>query len=491
MKRILPALLTLSFFTVAQAQKLKQTGGKEHEIKIKIKDYSGEKLFLVNYYGDKEYVKDSASRDNKGWFVFSGQEPIACGIYSAVNKERTTKFFEFMVNTNEQFFSLETDSISPVAKMKIKGSEENSHFYEYQNFINDKGFARYQAMNNYQKAKGKNSDSAEIFKTQIDQLDKDISAFREAFIEKYPNSLTARVFKAMNEVKVPDAPKNADGTTDSTFAFKYYKAHFWDHVDFTEDCLLRTPIFHKKLERYIKDLTFQIPDSINATADDMVARIRHLPEMYHYVVWWITMDYERSQYMCMDAVPVHMWKNYYVYPEAFWVDSADMIRIRDREKVLSKLICGITAPNLVMKDSAHIPHELHKTKAKYTVVLFWDPDCSHCLKELPKIKKMYDEIKGMGVEIYAVGVEQDYEKWKEYIRKNNLEWINVIDIYNTTNFRHLYDINSTPVIYILDKDKKIIAKKMGSEQLEDILRNELKLPAKDRKKDDKKPGHTP
>jgi len=86
---------------------------------------------------------------------------------------------------------------------------------------------------------------------------------------------------------------------------------------------------------------------------------------------------------------------------------------------------------------------------------------------------MYDSLAPYGVEVYAVGVEQEYDKWKQFIIDNNLNWINVIDVYNETNFRALYDINSTPIIYLLDNDKRIIAKKMGATQLQDILVREL------------------
>ncbi|TNE79333.1 MAG: redoxin domain-containing protein [Bacteroidetes bacterium] len=489
MKRILPIVLFMVSALSVQAQQMK-TG---FEIKIKIKGYSGSKMYLVNYYADKEMVKDSAvTKDKKGFFVFSSQtEPLPCGIYSAVNEEKNTKLFEFMVNTQEQYFSMETDSVNATDFMKVTGSEENKHFYEYQKFIGERGMNIYHAQEGLKRVGKTNPDSVAIYRGIIEKLQTEINDYRLDFMEKYPTSLTTRVFRMIKDVDVPEAPKNPDGTTDSLFAFRYYKTHFWDNVDFTEDCLLRTPIFYKKVERYIKDLTLQIPDSITATADVLIAKVRHLPEMFHYVVWWVTMDYERSQYMCMDAVPVYMWKTYYNWPEAYWVDSTSMSRIKDREKVLSKLLCGKVTPNLVMRDTSNTARELHKVKAKYTVLVFWDPDCSHCRKELPKIKKTYDELKQYGVEVYAVNVEGDIEKWKKFINDNKLDWINVIDPYHLTNFRYIYDINSTPIIYLLDENKKIVAKKMGGAQLDDILRNELKLPAKPADPNDKDDHHTP
>lgn len=48
---------------------------------------------------------------------------------------------------------------------------------------------------------------------------------------------------------------------------------------------------------------------------------------------------------------------------------------------------------------------------------------------------------------------------KKYIRANNMSWVNVNGFYSmTADFRELYDVHSSPVMYLLDGNKKIIAK---------------------------------
>jgi hypothetical protein len=63
----------------------------------------------------------------------------------------------------------------------------------------------------------------------------------------------------------------------------------------------------------------------------------------------------------------------------------------------------------------------------------------------------------------------------ESISKNELTWINVWDPTFSSNFRNLYDIYSTPVIYVLDSGKKIIAKRISVETLESVLKQEFRL----------------
>ncbi|MBP6426310.1 MAG: DUF5106 domain-containing protein, partial [Bacteroidia bacterium] len=72
------------------------------------------------------------------------------------------------------------------------------------------------------------------------------------------------------------------------------------------------------------------------------------------------------------------------------------------------------------------------------------------------------------------GIESDIELWKKFIRDNKLKWINVSDLYNNTNFRNYYDIYSTPVIYLLDEKKNIIAKRLDTDKVRDFIENEEK-----------------
>ena len=63
------------------------------------------------------------------------------------------------------------------------------------------------------------------------------------------------------------------------------------------------------------------------------------------------------------------------------------------------------------------------------------------------------------------------DKWKKYIKEHKLDWINVMDTYHTSNFRHDYDVVTTPMIYLLDENKKIIAKKIDVENLDKVLKH--------------------
>ena len=123
---------------------------------------------------------------------------------------------------------------------------------------------------------------------------------------------------------------------------------------------------------------------------------------------------------------------------------------------------------------------IYDVKAKYTILYFWDPSCGHCQKETPVLKALYDSIKAKNVKVYAVCTEQNVADWKKYIIKHNLNWINVLDYKNVTGFHTTYDIYSTPVVYLLDENKKILAKRLSVDQLREVMNRQFKKEEKEK-----------
>lgn len=462
---------------VATKPKATPTSTKEgYKLEFTIKGLNPkDTILLANYYGDKQYLKDTAIVDSKFSFAFVGKEKLPKGIYLVVLPGK--QYFEIIIGNESQFFKMETDNKDYTKSMKITNSLENKAFYDYLNFIIKEG-------NNAEKTK-KLYDSAKVeseklkYRDQIIASEKAIFDYRKNFIKANPNLFSSKIFSTMIELEnsdFPPIPTLPNGRPDSTFQFRYYKAHYWDNFDLNEDGLIRSPIFHTKLEKYIKQLTLQIPDSINKEADLIISKIKNRKgEIFKYVVWYITNQYETSQIMGMDAVFVHMAENYYLTGQAYWITEEVENKIRDRYNTLKYILLGKIAPPISLPDTLGKYKSYTVSKSKYTVMVFWDPNCGHCQKELPKLRDLYDSKKStLDFDVYAVCTETDVNPLKNFIKNNKLKFTNVYDPKNESNFRKLYDIYSTPVIYILDENKKIIAKRLGVEQIEEFINNYIK-----------------
>lgn len=438
-----------------------------YEIHGRVKGWKDTFLLWGHYYADKNVVKDTLRLDKHGEFTYKGSSTWPGGIYLVVTPNK--KFFEILID-KQQKFSFETDSTDFVKHMKFKGSPDNTKFYDYLRYIGERG----KEMDSLRKLTEKvsKSDTALIgqSKRRMGVLDKEVKNYKLKYIKENSSDLLTTIFKASQDPEIPPAPVLPNGRKDSTFPYRYYKAHYWDNIPLDDDRLLRTPLLYPKIKFWFEKMMAQIPDSITREAHALIKKTGGNKEMFKYLVYYVTYTYESSNVMGMDAVFVNMVNSYYKTGQAFWLDSTQLKKISDRANVLEPLLIGKTAKNLVMPDTTgHLMKALHDVRAKYTVLLFWEPGCGHCQKEAPKLKAFYDKMKSKGVEVYAVDIESNLEEWKTFIRKNNLNWVNVGNLFHHYYLKEMFDIYSTPVIYLLDEKKVIRAKRLAVDQLEGFI----------------------
>ena len=464
------ALLVIFLFSFHSAH------SSGYDIKVHIKGLQDTVCYLGNHFGEKQYVRDTVRVDHNGWMEFKGDETLPGGIYLIVLPNKT--YFEIIVN--EQKFTIETDTVDYVANMKVSGSVENKLFNDHQKFIIEKTRST-QSLRTRLDANKDNKDSTEAIRKQISAIDKDVKDYRIRLMNDNPKTFMAKIIKTMSEPDIPEPPKDAKGNIiDSSFQYHYYKAHFWDNVDFSDERILRTPIFQAKIKTYTTQLTVPLPDSLIPSIDTIIEKSKANKEVFKYCVATLAPFYENSNIMGYDKVFVHIAEKYYLTKEAFWADSALQAKIHERVEKIKPNILGEPAHNLTMPDTSFHMHSLYDVKAKYTILIFWDPTCSHCKHEVPALCQYYDSVKSKGIEVFAIGIESDMELWKKFIIDNHLDWINVSDLFNNTNFRNFYDIYSTPVIYLLDEQKRIIAKRLDTEKIREFINHETERSLKNK-----------
>ena len=432
-------------------------------------------VMLAYYFGGKQYAVDTAVVNN-GSFTFTGNENLKGGIYLIVMSDN--KYFDLIVS--EQHFSFTTDFDNLIGAMVFTNSIENPPFYNYLNFISK---MQKEVTPLRQKIDLSKGDEKVELQKEIDKIDLEVKKYRKEFIKINDDKFFSKIVIATTEPIIPKAPKDAD----KSFQFRYYKKHFWDNIDFSDERMLRTPIFFNKMDQFLEKLTAKHPDSINISADILIENSRANKDIFQYVVSYITSTYERSKIMGMDAVFVHMVEKYYITNQCEWVDSTQLVKISDRAQKIAPNLIGRKASEFLdfysrpfMKDTLGVFHTLEEIKADYTVLVFYGPTCGHCKKEIPKIKNDVDSLISIGYNIktFAVATEFDLSEWKKFINDQKTgSWINVADINHddegnpvaSSDWRDKYDIYSTPVVYLLDKEKKIIAKRITHQQIVEII----------------------
>lgn len=429
--------------------------------------------YLTYHMGSNFNVEDSAAVNSQGIVVFKGKKTLPGGIYAIVfpGKKYTADFFI----DKEQVIAIKADT-TDLANMQVTGSKENILFQQYQQFVAAKGGLLQRERMAY--LSSKNAADSALHEANYNKYNKELNDYRISIIRNQPSSMMALLLNAMKEPPYPT--KQAVTRQDSLDNYNFYKAHYWDGITFTDERIIRTPFFLPKLERYYRQVAPQAPDSIIKDADYKLLLARTSPEMYKFLLNWLTDEYISPKYMGQDAVFVHLFGKYHSQGLSPWLNEKQMETISKRAYMQMANLIGEKAANLEMLDTAGKPAPLYEVNSAYTVVVFWDPTCGHCKEELPKIDSVYRASwKKRNVKIYAVLTEDQKAEWIKYINDHNLSgWLNV---YQTKEmqaadyasqkpgFRQLYDVTMTPSLYLLDNEKRIIGKKLTWQQLNDLL----------------------
>ena len=172
-----------------------------------------------------------------------------------------------------------------------------------------------------------------------------------------------------------------------------------------------------------------------------------------------------------DAVIVKLADDIYFSGKADWTTQEWRDNLKKEVDRIRPSLIGVKGHDLVMNTYNGVFVSLYDIKKEFTILYFWEPDCGHCKEATPKLKAYYDKAKNQGVEVFAICTQSDKAKWEKYIQENKLDWINGWDPQRTTNFDYYYNVTATPGIFILDKNKKIIAKKLGVEDIGPFIEN--------------------
>lgn len=468
MKRI---CTTVALLTIAVAAAFAAPTKNGYRIQLKFTDIRDSVAYLAYYYGKPLptiYKADSVRLDKNGSGVISSTEETVGGIYMILLPDKKT-YFEFLLNNGDDISITATAAKLPQG-LTFRNSPENERFHTYVNFLQT--FAADQQALQAKMSAAKTAADSESVRKKMTEEGKKLTQYRKDYTAKYPKTLLTTIFNALETPQVPEGQHLLpNGKVDSLYAYNYYKEHYWDSFDFTDDRLIHTPIYDAKLEEYFNRLVVPMPDSINKEGDKLLAKTRGRKELFKYTLFWVTRNAEVSKIMGMDESFVYFVENYFMRGDAYWLDNEALAKYTDKAQKIAPNILGNVAPEITMKDPNNKVVKLSDIKSKYTLVVFWSPDCGHCVTEMPKLDSTYRAVlKDKGVKVMAIRTEGTDEQWREFIQKYKLQdWVNANDPDHTSDYRSKYDVYSTPVIYLLDEKKIIRGKRLDHTNILEVI----------------------
>ncbi|NMC37031.1 MAG: redoxin domain-containing protein [Bacteroidales bacterium] len=444
---------------------------KGYEISVSIRGLSDSTIFLAYHFGDKQYLQDTIKLDRSGSGIFSGDEELPHGIYMIVLPGK--QYFEILA-TSDQSFQVSCSFPDYFNTLKFAGCDENARFLSYQKrWIEMQKNAS--GLNKRMQGNKQNPDSLRILSSKLKLQEESMKSYLNSVVTENKGNLLSLLVRSMLPVEVPEIriPFGANNPDSLRWvkSYMYNKNHFFDNVSLTDERLLRTPILHTRLKTYFSNVVIQAPDSINKEIDRILATVKGNSKIYQYIAVFLFNHFRESEIMGHDAVLVKLADDVYLSGKADWVTKEFRDNLKKEVDMIRPNLIGQKGRDLVMDSYRGIHVSLYDIEKEFTILYFWEPDCGHCKEATPKLKAYYDKNKDKSIEIFAVCTTAEKEKWKKYIEDNDLNWINGWDPDRKTNYDYYYNVRSTPMIYILDRNKKIIAKKLDIDDIGSFIDN--------------------
>ncbi|MGE5411682.1 MAG: FISUMP domain-containing protein, partial [Clostridiales bacterium] len=120
--------------------------------------------------------------------------------------------------------------------------------------------------------------------------------------------------------------------------------------------------------------------------------------------------------------------NAYLIKDDVCADPSGGDLLHKRIEKSGSLALNSIAPDIILPDSSGKEIDLAKISAKKILVVFYSSWCEHCKKLIPDLSSLYKKYKTVGLEVLAVSLDDNKTEWQDFIKKNDLTWINVSDL---------------------------------------------------------------
>lgn len=425
---------------------------------------------LVGMWGDQNYIADSALVDANGHFVIRRKNLLPSGLYTFLLPGM--KNLSILVDKDQRMV-IRANAADFVGTLQAEGSINTTLFYETFRY-QIKQEPEINRLTNVMNSVRPNSVEFQQAKDQQLALLEERKQYLEGIYKQYPDAFFTK-FKIAGQNPDFKEFKKPNGDTDTIRQLVYFRERFWDGVDFNDDRLLNTPVITNKLKRYIKDLTPQHPDSLIKVSDELIRRVLHNRQYFKYFTNWIALQHENTKTKVMDgeAVYVHIIKNFFKPELAWWDTPENLAGLQKHVWEMEASLMGRKGPDVVAMDVNGQLKSIYEMTAPIIVIFMFSPDCEHCQKEAAEIQMLYEKWKSKGVDFYGIAVSTNDAEWKKFVKEKGFTFTNVYDPTNRAIYAK-YFVDITPELYVLNKDRIIVAKNLHANQLETIFEKELK-----------------
>lgn len=467
-------LMTWVLPLAAQKSKTIASTGDKFTIRAEFKQKQKGVAYLASYYvDDKKYVIDSGEVKNNA-VNFKVRKEAPGGIYLIIFPSKD-RFIDILVDQKTDF-TVVIDTTNLPSTIAFTNSPKNTNFFNYQTLMNDLQ-KEFQIVMKDTTQKEKIVAFQKMAEEKIDNMKKKI-------VRDFPNSLITKIFLLSDFPELPDSVINSSQLDQ----YLYTKKHFWDGISFNDKQLLHTPLLKSKIDQYFDKLLSTHPDTLYKEADLILSQVdKNDSVLYSFYLNNMLIRFGNSNLMGQDKVFVKIFEKYVLDKKPIWMSESAYSKMHRSYYMLIGNIIGELAQEIKLLDTNDRAFNLYGVNSEFTVLCFWDPGCSHCQQTVPIVDSFVTaKWKNKDVKVVGIYVDGGVDNWKKFIKDKNFNmWLHgyqtremVNDDYknNRPSMQQSYNLASTPVLYLLDKDKRIIAKNIDIYAIDKIIEFKKKNP---------------
>jgi peroxiredoxin len=417
-------------------------------------------VYLLSYYGERNFLIDSTKTDGTGNFIFTLNGATPPGMYKiSFGKDLSV---DLVFNRENIVFTSDVRSLTD--SLAFKASVENRIYYDFMKQDQDRQ-TRLELLQPVLDFYPVRDEYYFYTALEYDRIQKDAERLLDSLKQHYPGSYAVRI---LNLYSTPFLSSGFSG--DERMA--YLKQHYFDKTDFNDTSLLRSPAFANKaisylalysnnrLQQKLLEAEFIKGVTVVLSAASVNA------EVYKFLLDYLIGGFDKYHF---DDVITYMAENF--TDPSSCEDADKKSALQKKLETYKKIATGKPAPDFELPDAKGVPVKLSAMRSEYTLVVFYSSECSHCAEMLPKVKNLYDTQKPRRIEIMAVSLDTDKQSWLDFIKAGKFGWINVCDLKGFSSpAADEYNIYATPTMFLLDRNKTILAKPISYRELEQVLR---------------------
>ena len=423
---------------------------QDFKITAKISKMKPQKATLAYYFEDKQYVAIDSGKIENGSIVFEKQKQLPAGIYCIILKD-DAQYFDLLIDPNNQIFSLKAD-ISDIQKtIKFNGSQLNSDFYDYQRLMT-KIITKQRELDT---AKKYETDSLKIknIENQLDKIDQEIDNAWQQTATAHAGTFLADVLNCMN-------------------AANYTGQEMFNHINFAQPGLIRTPFFYNKIRTHIARHIESGAWNINYETDRIINLAAANEDVYHYVTSYLLNFYRTFYKYGINEVFVHIADTYFLPDTVKNLNADSRKAIKEQRDIYNACMPGQIFKDIKLaKTSTGDSIKLSQTTPNAKLLLFWANGCGHCDSAENALKFYYHDLRKNNIEVISICNDNfSREGIKQNAERKQFPWTDYCDVKNYSRYREYYYVVSTPLLYFIDKNGRIVQKTAGEDNITRIAK---------------------